>query len=159
LFRIDRLGDRGIVRLQHGRIRLHLNMLRYQAHLQGNIDQEQRGDFDESVAAFKRAIQISPQSSRMKGALGRSLALSGRRPEAEEILKGLLELQAARYISPFEFASTYFAICQPDAGFECLRKAVKDRCFELLAIKVDPRFDSLKDDPRFTELASQLGLP
>jgi serine/threonine-protein kinase len=121
--------------------------------------QEQRGDFDESIAAFKRAIQISPQSPRMKGALGRSLALSGRRPEAEEILKELHELQAARYISPFEFASIYFAICQPDAGFEWLRKAFKDRCFELLAIKVDPRFDSLKDDPRFTELASQLGLP
>jgi TolB-like protein/Flp pilus assembly protein TadD len=121
--------------------------------------QEQRGDFDESIAAFKRAIQLSPQSPRMKGALGRSLALSGKRSEAEQILKELHDLAATRYISPFEFASIYFSLSQPDAGFEWLRKAFKDRCFELLAIKVDPRFDSLKNHPIFTELAGQLGLP
>jgi tetratricopeptide (TPR) repeat protein len=120
--------------------------------------QEQRGDFDESIAAFKRAIQLSPQSPRMKGALGRSLALSGKRHEAEEILSELQELSTARYISPFEFASIYFSLAQTELGLEWLRKAFKDRCFELLAIKVDPRFDPLRNNPVFVELANQLGL-
>jgi len=120
--------------------------------------QEQRGDFDESTAAFKRAIQLSPQSPRMKGALGRTLALSGKPKDAQRILKELLELSAERYISPFEFASIHFALGQQDQGFDWLRKAFQDRCFELLAIKVDPRFDSIKNNPIFLELASQLGL-
>jgi serine/threonine-protein kinase len=120
--------------------------------------QEQRGDFDESTAAFKRAVQLSPQSPRMKGALARTLALSGKPKEAQRILKELHELSSDRYISPFEFASIHFALGQQDQGFDWLRKAFKDRCFELLAIKVDPKFDSLKNTPTFLELAGQMGL-
>jgi hypothetical protein len=47
---------------------------------------------------------------------------------------------------------------QTDVGFRWLTKACEDRCFELTAIKVDPRFDSLKGDPRFFNLGRQLGL-
>jgi TolB-like protein/Flp pilus assembly protein TadD len=120
--------------------------------------QEQLGDLDESTAAFKRAIQLSPQSPRMKGALGRIYALSGKPKEAQRILKELLDLQNERYISPFEIASIHFALSQQEQGFDWLKKAFKDRCFELVAIKVDPRFDSLKNNTTFMDLASQLGL-
>ena len=120
--------------------------------------QEQLGDLDESTAAFKRAIQLSPQSPRMKGALGRIYALSGKPKEAQRILKELFDLQNERYISPFELASINFALGQHEQGFDWLKKAFKDRCFELVAIKVDPRFDSLKTNTTFMDLASQLGL-
>ena len=50
--------------------------------------QEQRGEFDESVAAFQRAIQLSPRSPIMQAALGRTFALSGKREEALRILRG-----------------------------------------------------------------------
>jgi TolB-like protein/Flp pilus assembly protein TadD len=120
--------------------------------------QEQLGDLDEASAAFKRAIQLSPQSPRMKGALGRNYALSGKPKEAHRILKELLDLQNERYISPFEIASIQFALGQQEQGFDWLKKAFKDRCFELVAIKVDPRFDSLKNNTTFMDLASQLGL-
>jgi serine/threonine-protein kinase len=44
--------------------------------------QEQRGEFEESVAAFQRAIQLSPRRPIMQAALGRTLAPSGKREEA-----------------------------------------------------------------------------
>ena len=44
--------------------------------------QEQRQDFDESAAAFQRAVYLSPHSPRMHGALGRTFALSGKRKMA-----------------------------------------------------------------------------
>ena len=50
--------------------------------------QEQRGDFEESIAAFQRAIQLSPPSPRIVGALGRTLARAGRVEEAIEIHEG-----------------------------------------------------------------------
>ncbi len=120
--------------------------------------QESRGEFDESAAAFQRAIQLSPHSPRMHGSLGRTLALCGKRDEANRILKELHSLSEQRYVSPFEFASIHFSLGQTEAGFEWLRKAFQDRCFELVAIKVDPRFDSIKNDPTFISLSSQLGL-
>ena len=47
---------------------------------------------------------------------------------------------------------------QPDPGFRWLSKACQDRCFELMAIKVDPKFDPLREDPRFVSLVKTMGL-
>ena len=121
--------------------------------------QEQRGELDESAAAFQRAIQLSPESPIMQAALGRTLALSGKQSQAVRILEELHQRAAKRYVSPFELAGLHFALGQADQGFEWLSKAFQDRCFELIAIQVDPRFKALKGTPRFHALFSQLGLP
>lgn len=120
--------------------------------------QEQRGDYDESAAAFQRAIQLSPNSPRMRGALGRTLALAGKSKEALQILNSLHELAARKYVSPFELASVHFALGQVEPGFEWLSRAYQDRCYELVSIRVDPRFDPLRGHPMFIELASKLGV-
>ena len=120
--------------------------------------QEQRKDFDESAAAFQRAVQLSPQSPKMQGALGRTFALSGQRSMALGILKKLRALSKHRYVSPCEFAWIHFALGQSDPGFRWLSKACQDRYFDLTAINVDPRFDSLKSDRRFADVAKQVGL-
>ncbi len=120
--------------------------------------QEQMGDFEESLAAFQRAIQLTPNSPRMRAGLARSLAMSGKSKEAQQILQELKGLSEKRYVSPFELASVHFALGQRDVGFEWLKKAFQDRCFELISINVDPRFDSIKSDPRFTPLHGQMGL-
>jgi serine/threonine-protein kinase len=120
--------------------------------------QEQRGDFDESAAAFQRAIQLSPGSPLMKAGLGRTLALSGKQSEALHILRELHQLAERRYVSPFELAALYFALGQTDEGFQWLAKAFQDRCFELICLRVDPRWSALRRNPRFEQLFEQLGL-
>ena len=57
------------------------------------------GDFDESIAAFKRAIQLTPHSPRMRAALARSFAMCGKHKEAEQILDELKKLSEKRYVS------------------------------------------------------------
>jgi TolB-like protein/Tfp pilus assembly protein PilF len=121
--------------------------------------QEQRGDFDESAAAFQRAIQLSPASPLMKAALGRTFALSGKQNDALRILRELNELAEKRYVSPFELAAIHFALGEIDEGFQWLTKAFQDRCFELICLRVDPRWESLRGNPRFQKLFEQLGLP
>jgi len=128
------------------------------AYLTLGFIQEQRQDFDESAAAFQRAIHLSPDTPRMHGALARTYALSGRRKAALGILHKLEGLAKSRYVSPFEFAVIQFALGHVDAGFAWLTKACQDRAFELLTIKVDPRFDALKDDRRFESVTRQMGL-
>ena len=120
------------------------------------IIQEQRQDFDESLAAFQRAVHLSPQTPRMHGALGRTFALSGKRKQALEVLRKLEAYATERYVSPLEFAWIQFALGDVDLGFKWLTKACEDRVFDLISIKVDPRFDPLSDDPRFAAIARQL---
>lgn len=121
--------------------------------------QEQRGEFDESAAAFQRAIQLSPRSPLMQAALGRTFALSGKKSDALRIMRELHDLAEKRYVSPFELASIHFALGHVDEGFEWLAKAFQDRCFELISLRADPRWEALRGNPRFHKLFDQLGLP
>ncbi len=120
--------------------------------------QEQLKDFDESEAAFQRAVHLSPNMPRVHGALGRTFALSGRKKQALEVLGKLDAFAKVRYVSPMEFAWIYFALEQTDQGFRWLTKASEDRAFELIHLKVDPRFDPLRDDRRFVAIMKKLGL-
>ena len=122
------------------------------------VIQEQRADLDEAAAAFQRAIDLAPQSPRMQAALARTLALSGKRKLAIAAQRRLQAIARQRYVSPFEFATIRFPLGQVDEGFECLRKACEDRAFDVLALKVDPRFAALHDDRRFREILVEIGL-
>jgi serine/threonine-protein kinase len=120
--------------------------------------QEQRGDFDESAAAFQRAIQLSPRSPMMQAALARSVALSGRLADAEQIFHGLEGLADRRYVSPFDLAAVQFALRREDEGFRWLSKAFQDRSFELISLCIDPRWETLRPNRRFQELVERLNL-
>jgi len=122
------------------------------------VIQEQRKELDESAAAFQRAVHLSPQTPRMHGALGRIFALSGRKKLAVELLRKLETYAKERYVSPLEFAWIQFALGETDLGFRWMDKACADRSFDLIAVKVDPRFDPLKDDRRFDAIAKRIGV-
>jgi tetratricopeptide (TPR) repeat protein len=128
------------------------------AYLTLGLIQEQRKDFDESAAAFQRAVHLSPQTPRMHGALARTFALSGKRKLALKLLHELERLAKDRYVSPFEFASIHLALGQMEVGFEWLERACQDRTFDLILIKVDPRFDTLREDPRFAAAVKKVGV-
>jgi serine/threonine-protein kinase len=128
------------------------------AYLTLGLIQEQRQDFDEAEAAFVRAVNLAPHSPRMHAALARTLALSGRPDPARDALRRLHQQATSRYVSPFEYVAVYFALGDASKGFTWLARACDDRCFELLSLKVDPRFESLRDEPRFHAAVSRVGL-
>jgi len=128
------------------------------AYLTLGLIQEQRKEFDEAAAAFRRAVDLAPNSLRMQSALTRTLALSGKPERAVEALHSLEQLAASRYVSPVEFMTMAFAAGDREAGYRWLGKACDERCFEMLALKVDPRFEVISDDPRFGAATSRVGL-
>ena len=80
----------------------------------------------------------------------RSAARSRCRARASRRSRCCSKLEAyakERYVSPLEFAWIQFALGDVDLGFHWLAKACEDRSFDLISIKVDPRFDALRDDP------------
>ena len=89
------------------------------------VIQEQRRDLDEAIAAFQRAIDLSPHSPRMHAALGRTLALSGRKPLALASLRKVETMAKQRYVSPIEFAAVRFALDQPELGFRWLEQGLR----------------------------------
>ena len=60
--------------------------------------------------------------------------------------------------SPAYFTGWYYSwIGEPDSAFYWLEKAVENRSIEIPWLKVDPAFNSLKDDPRYLDLYERTG--
>jgi tetratricopeptide (TPR) repeat protein len=55
-------------------------------------------------------------------------------------------------------ASDYANLNEKDAAFAALDKGFPDRA-GLVFIKIDPGFDSLRSDPRYSDLLRRIGLP
>lgn len=128
------------------------------AYLTLGLVQEQRGDFDESAAAFRRAVDLAPRSPRMLAGLARTYALSDRLDQAQDALEAMGRLAATRHVSPFDLATVHLAMRDTVEGFRWLARAADDRCFELLSLGVDPRFDDLRAAPEFTAVLARIRL-
>jgi tetratricopeptide (TPR) repeat protein len=120
---------------------------------------EQKGSYAEAIAELKQALQLSQGGSNELAALGQAYAQSGDRAEAEKILKELTQRSTRTYVQPMWIAAIYAALGNKDEATQWLRQAVGDRSVWLIYLKVDPFFDSLRSDLRFTDLERQAGLP
>jgi hypothetical protein len=56
------------------------------------------------------------------------------------------------------FAIVYGALGEKDTAFTWLEKAYEERDPQLTYLKVGPRFDPLRQDPRFKEVLRRIGL-
>lgn len=85
--------------------------------------------------------------------LGYAYALAGRRNDAENLLA---RMKGER---PYLVATVYAGLGQKQDAFEWLEKAYEVHWRDLLELKYDPRFASLRSDPRFVDLVRRIGLP
>jgi serine/threonine-protein kinase len=115
--------------------------------------------YDEAVAEVQEAITLSESRSPLFiGTLGVIYSFAGKKDETEEILDRLLQLSQQRYIAPASIALIYGGIGLRDQAFVWLEKAYEARDDWMMALKVDPRFDTLRQDPRFTALLLRMNL-
>ncbi|MDQ3687329.1 MAG: hypothetical protein M3430_17280, partial [Acidobacteriota bacterium] len=59
----------------------------------------------------------------------------------------------------YAVAIFHAALGEKDKAFAELNKSYERRETPLFLIKIDPRFDPLRDDPRFQELLRKVGFP
>ena len=115
--------------------------------------------YEKALHELDKAWEISNGSSpNLVSLRGIIFAKSGNRMEAEKALEELFDLSQQRYVSSHFFASLYMALGQKDQAFEWLDKAYIERSEELTALKIDPLWDDLRPDPRFSELLKKIGL-
>jgi TolB-like protein len=74
-------------------------------------------------------------------------------------LEWALEDSARSQVSPLTVAQYHARVGDRDGTLEWLNKSVEERLGGLVYLKIDDRWDFLRTDPRFAELARKVGLP
>ena len=114
-----------------------------------------KGMYPESIAEYQK--ENSNEGDTGGPYLGYAYAMSGKRDEALAILK---QLKATKeYVSPTGLAVLYAGLGDKEAAFQSLERAYAAHDIPMQYLKVDPHFDSLRSDPRFTDLMRRVGLP
>ncbi|MEK7831048.1 MAG: tetratricopeptide repeat protein, partial [Acidobacteriota bacterium] len=131
----------------------------YMAHSMLGLVYEQQGKWDEAIAEFNEARRMDPQQPFTLGYLGHAYSLAGRRDEAQKLLAEMKQIAAkGTYVDPVPVAFIYTGLGRKDEAFAELEKAYQERDENLVHYKDTPIFDSLRADPRFTDLMRRVGL-
>jgi TolB-like protein/Flp pilus assembly protein TadD len=117
----------------------------------------ERGMFDEAIAEARKAQQLSSVSTRPTAFLGFALAQSGKTVEARLELEKLLKLSAERYVSPYNIAMIYQGLGRRDEALRWLERGYREREPRMVFLKSEPKWSSLRQDPRFRDLLRRIG--
>ena len=129
------------------------------AHRYLGLTYEQTGKPTEALAELQQALALVKQNNDIEAEVGHALALGGKKAEAERVINRLLALSKDHFVSSYDVACIYAGLNDHDQAIEWLGKALQERSDFLVYLKVDPRFDSLHEDPRFKKIAQTVGLP
>ena len=118
----------------------------------------QQGAYAEAERAFREAITLSPDLSYATAGVAHVLALSGRRSDAEAIVAELEARTREHYVTPVALCIAHLGLRNIDQVFYWLERAYQDRRGWLTYTKVDPIFDSVRDDPRYATFMNKMKL-
>ena len=113
---------------------------------------EQKKLYSEAIAEFQKAAALSGNGTFAMAGLAREYALSGKNPEARQLLHQLEESAKQRYVPGAYFAVVYAALGEKDQAMEWTRRAYDERSDYMVYLRTEPWADSLRSDPRFQQL-------
>jgi serine/threonine-protein kinase len=117
-----------------------------------------KGMFDEAIRTLQQATIVSGSSTGSLSQLGAAYASAGRVREANDVLDRLLGMARNGSAVSHPIALVNSAFGDADRTFTWLDRAYDERSPGMAFLNVDPDFDRVRLDPRFTALVRRVGL-
>jgi len=114
--------------------------------------------YPEATAELEKAHAAAPEDGEITYALGQAYALMGRKDEALKISNELNQPGKNNMYLRKEAAYLYALLGEKEQAVAILQKAAEDHYMPVAELKMDPRLDELRKDPRVVELLQKIGL-
>jgi TolB-like protein/Flp pilus assembly protein TadD len=118
---------------------------------------EQTGHSDRAIEFLERAVALDDAPT-FVSALGHAYATAGNQQAARKVLTDLKAQSKQRYVSAYTLAIIHLALGEKDQAFSCLEQAYHDRAEMITCLKMDPMFNDIRADLRYSSLLRRLGL-
>jgi tetratricopeptide (TPR) repeat protein len=128
------------------------------AHIWLGRAYQEKKMYAEAIAEYEKALVSVKDWPVALAAIGYVYGITGRHNDAQKMLMRLKAVADNRYVTPYGVALVYASIGDMDKTFEYLDKALAERSNWLVWLKQDPRWALIKNDPRYQDLVSKVGL-
>ena len=118
----------------------------------------QMGRAAEGIAELESAAANAPADPVLLAWLAHAKAARGECGVARTILEGIERIRPSHYVPSYHLALAHIALGDKEQAFALLDAACEERDPALINVAGDPRFDPVRDDPRFAALTARLHL-
>ena len=118
----------------------------------------QKGMMPQAVVEFHKAEELGVRRAHWAASMAELYVKSGRRAEAEKMLATWSRRPSQEFGHAESMAMIYAGLGKKDEAFQWLDQAYREHWDRLPWIKIEPEYDNLRDDPRFSALLSKMGL-
>lgn len=123
------------------------------------IVSEARGDYQGAISEFQEAVRLSGGTPLQLALLARAYGCAGQQEHALQLARDLEKLAQQGYVMAYWMALTYAGMNEKDKAFSWLDVGSQEHSAWMTYVKVEPRFDSLRSDPRFETLLRRINFP
>ena len=117
-----------------------------------------REQWDKAAESARRAAELSGGNSEAVATAAYSLARAGNTEEARRTMNELSERSKVRNVPSYALALAHLAVGENDRAMEYLEKAFQDREALMVFLKVEPKWDPIRSDPRFVSILERMRL-
>jgi serine/threonine-protein kinase len=142
----------------HYRMALELDPRFDGAHTDLARSLEALGHFDEARAEYEEGRRLSGGVAGPSFGLAHLEAATGNAVEARRILAELKEARSQRVVSAWGIAALHASLGDVDEAFRWLETAIEERAAGMILLRVHPRLDPIRKDPRYWPLVRRMGL-
>jgi eukaryotic-like serine/threonine-protein kinase len=119
---------------------------------------EALGRFDEARAEYEAGQRLSGGTAGPSFGLAHLEAAAGNVAEARRILEALKAARNTRVVSAWGIAAVHASLGDVDEAYRWFDMAVEERAAGLILLRVHPRLDPIRSDPRYWPLVRRVGL-
>jgi eukaryotic-like serine/threonine-protein kinase len=114
--------------------------------------------YDEAIDCYQRAHALFPLELSATTLLAHTFAVAGRTEEARRMLDELMSESKRRYVPGYRLAAIHLALGERETALDLLEQGLRARDRAMIWLGVSPRFDPLRNEPRFRAILSTLKL-
>jgi hypothetical protein len=117
------------------------------------------GRFEDAIAEFAQAESKVREWPVLVTARGFAYGVSGKTDRARAVLAEMEALAKSRFVTAYGVALIHASLDQKDEAFKWLERAFDERSHWLVWLRLDPRWENLRGDPRFRAMVQRMKYP